>query len=136
VSLDAPIGSHATTTATETALRTTLALPNAEFAGSVGSGVGVAVIDSGIVPNYDLLPSRIRAFRDFTTGQGAVETAPTDGYGHGTHVASLIGGTGEMSRYKKYQGVAPDVAFMVSAWWTKRRRADQPGDRGRRVGRD
>ncbi len=111
VSLDAPLAPHLTT-ATETALRKTLALPNASFSYSVGSNIGVAVIDSGIRSNNDLLASRIIAFRDFTGGNGAVAVSPVDGYGHGTHVASLIGGTGEMSTGLQYQGVAPNVNFV------------------------
>jgi serine protease AprX len=52
---------------------------------------------------------RIKAFRDFTGGAGAVQAWPTDGYGHGTHVASIIGGTGELSTNLQYQGIAPNV---------------------------
>ena len=79
VSLDAPLAPHLTT-ATETALRKTLALPNASFSYSLGSNIGVAVIDSGIRANNDLLASRIVAFRDFTGGNGAVTASPVDGW--------------------------------------------------------
>ena len=64
--------------------------------------VGVAIIDSGIAPNDDLWGS-IQAFYDFTAG--GVETAPYDGYGHGTHIAGLITGSGYLSD-GKYVGVA------------------------------
>ena len=111
VSLDAPISAHVAS-ATETALRTTLALPTAGFSGTTGYGVGVAVIDSGIAVSTDMPSSRIRAFRDFTTGQGAVVATPVDGYGHGTHVASLVGGSGALSTNSLYQGLAPNVSFI------------------------
>jgi serine protease AprX len=58
---------------------------------------GVAVIDSGIAPGLDF-GTRITAFYDFTRGH-IKAAAPSDAYGHGTHVAGLIAGT--------YVGVAP-----------------------------
>src|SRR4051812_25955827 len=49
-----------------------------------GSRVGVAVIDSGIAPSSEF-DNRIAGFYDFTSNGEAA--APSDGYGHGTHVA-------------------------------------------------
>ena len=69
---------------------------------ATGSGIGVAVIDSGIAP-LPAFEDRITAFYDFTGG-GVVATAPNDGYGHGTHVAGLIGGNDAL-----FPGVAVDV---------------------------
>ena len=63
-----------------------------------GASIGVAIIDSGIAPIADFA-GRITAFYDFTNGQGGVATTPYDGYGHGTHVAGLVGGSGVQSDY-------------------------------------
>ena len=74
-----------------------------------GQGIGVAVIDSGINPNGDLYTNMginrqvadIRFNSDYNQ-------SPSDGYGHGTHVASIVGGDGSKSS-GKYIGVAPMV---------------------------
>src|SRR5258708_785511 len=85
-------------------LRTTLGLTDQS---PQGRGVGVAVIDSGISasPEFD---TRISAFYDFTLG--GVATLPFDDYGHGTHVAGLIGGNGTQA--SQYRGVAPSAHFI------------------------
>ncbi|MBE3123606.1 MAG: S8 family peptidase, partial [Planctomycetes bacterium] len=87
-------------------LRATLGL---EAGQNSGSGVGVAIVDSGIAPSTDFA-GRLAAFFDFTNG-GARNVYPFDDYGHGTHVAGLIGGTGLASGFQ-YQGVAPSVRFV------------------------
>jgi serine protease AprX len=91
------------------ALRDTLGLPHTATWDSVsGRGVGVAIIDSGIAPSNDF-GLRITAFYDFT--KGGIPTAPFDEYGHGTHVAGLIGSSGRLSG-GEFQGIAPDVHFV------------------------
>jgi serine protease AprX len=75
-----------------------------------GDGVGVAIVDSGLEPSKDLEPSRIVAFYDFT--QGGRSVRPFDDYGHGTHVAGLIGGTGQLSA-DRYEGPASKARFIV-----------------------
>ncbi len=88
-------------------LRDTLGLPH--IAGSstmTGStGVGVAILDSGIAPSPDF-GGRITGFWDFT--RGGIATNPFDDFGHGTHIAGLIGSSGGVSNYE-YQGIAPNV---------------------------
>jgi len=72
-----------------------------------GQGVGVAVIDSGINPSGDLYTSmganrqvaNVRFNTDYNQNS-------SDGYGHGTHVASIVGGDGSDSN-GQYIGVAP-----------------------------
>jgi serine protease AprX len=75
--------------------------------GVTGYGVTVAVIDSGIRPHTDLPTSRIKAFVDFVNGR----TTAYDDYGHGTHVAGIIAGSGSASK-GKYTGVAPGAAVV------------------------
>ena len=93
----------------ESSLREILGLPAiAESHGPTGSTVRVAIVDSGIAPTVDLA-SRIAGFYDFT--KGGIPAPPSDAYGHGTHVAGLIGGGGSQAG-KQFQGIAPDVRFV------------------------
>ncbi len=56
--------------------------------GVTGTGVGVAVVDSGISPHRALL-NKVVANVSFVTGDPSV----SDAFGHGTHVAGIIAGT-------------------------------------------
>ena len=72
-----------------------------------GKGIGVAIVDSGVNPNEDLytvmgVNRQIGDVRFNTDYNQSVY----DGYGHGTHVASIVGGDGSGSN-GKYIGVAP-----------------------------
>jgi serine protease AprX len=73
-----------------------------------GSGVTVAVIDSGVKPHTDLPASRIKAFVDFVNGK----TTAYDDYGHGTHVAGIVAGSGAASN-GQYAGVAPNASIVA-----------------------
>jgi serine protease AprX len=75
-----------------------------------GSSLTVAVIDSGLTSSVDF-SGRIVGFYDFVAGQGGVAMVPFDEYGHGTHVAGLIGASGASSN-GKYAGVAPGIKML------------------------
>jgi serine protease AprX len=85
--------------------------------GYSGKGVGVAVIDTGIAG--DLKDFRVSQTDTRSRVIGAAVTNPYakrlgDGYGHGTHVAGIIGGNSTNraksdSLYGDYVGVAPEA---------------------------
>jgi serine protease AprX len=73
-----------------------------------GSGVGIAIVDSGIAWHDDLTPDHVVRFVDFVSFQ------PTayDDYGHGTHVAGIIAGSGLDSGGRR-RGIAPGASLLV-----------------------
>ena len=73
-----------------------------------GAGVRVAVVDSGLQPHPDLPRSRVAAFVDFVNGR----TEPYDDYGHGTHVAGIIAGSG-VSSDGRFTGAAPQAEIVA-----------------------
>jgi subtilisin family serine protease len=85
------------------------------FGGFDGTGVTVAVIDSGIAPQHqDLIrggttESRVVLGVDFT-GKGKTD----DLFGHGTHVAGIIAGDGGASHAfgRDYMGIAPGATLV------------------------
>ena len=82
--------------------------PTAWAAGYRGDGVTVGLVDSGVDDSHPDLAGRIVDRVDLTT-----EADNIDHNGHGTHVASIIGGNGAASD-GKYTGVAPHVKFLVA----------------------
>jgi serine protease AprX len=80
----------------------------AERLGVDGTGVGVATIDSGVAAWHDDLDGRIAHFADFVGGQAAAY----DDYGHGTHVAGIIAGSGRDSDGVR-RGIAPGAHLVV-----------------------
>lgn len=79
--------------------------PAAYQAGLTGRGVRVAIIDSGIDTSHPDLAGRVDAAANFTTEPVG------DHFGHGTHVASIVAGTGAASG-GKYRGIAPDARLL------------------------
>lgn len=80
--------------------------PAAYQAGFTGSGVTVAVLDSGVDVNHPDLVGKVADAQNFSE-----EAEPGDIVGHGTHVASIIAGSGAASG-GKYRGVAPDATLV------------------------
>ncbi len=83
-----------------------------------GTGVGIAVIDSGISQGiYDLntdnnSSSRIVYNQSFVPG----DSSSGDAFGHGTHIAGIIAGNGyssETSNYSAtYRGIASEATVV------------------------
>ncbi|HJQ34348.1 MAG TPA: S8 family serine peptidase [Pyrinomonadaceae bacterium] len=77
-----------------------------------GTGVGIAVLDSGVDPNHTAMTvesgsaSRVVKSVDFT-GEGRTD----DPYGHGTHVAGIAAGNGQVSN-SSYVGIAPNASII------------------------
>lgn len=77
-----------------------------------GTGVGIALIDSGINANEDLenaqQHSRIVYQASLIAG-----SSPADNYGHGTHVSGILAGDGAQSSAKQstylVRGIAPNA---------------------------
>jgi serine protease AprX len=78
-----------------------------------GTGIGVAVIDSGIADHADFRTagaSRVVHSESFVVGN----TSTVDAYGHGTHVAGIVAGNGAASGAgsgysKQLPGMAPNA---------------------------
>jgi subtilisin family serine protease len=73
-----------------------------------GKGIGIAILDSGIYAAHKAFrgrdgKSRVVFSKDFTG-----ENRTDDPYGHGTHVAGLAAGNGQIAE-GMYAGVAPDA---------------------------
>lgn len=81
--------------------------PEAWKAGYDGTGVTVAVLDTGIDDTHPDLTGKVRDSKSFIDGE-----VVKDGHGHGTHVASTIVGSGAASG-GKYKGVAPGAELIV-----------------------
>ncbi|MDP9067079.1 MAG: S8 family serine peptidase [Actinomycetota bacterium] len=77
-----------------------------------GSGVGVAVLDTGILGTHPDLSTRMaRNYKIVCDGCPLIETPVTDTTsGHGTHVAGIVAGTGAQSQ-GRFAGAAPGVSL-------------------------
>jgi subtilisin family serine protease len=78
-----------------------------------GSGVKVAIVDTGIDAEHPVFQDRVSDRIDYSLGE------PTDTYGHGTHVAGIVGGMpgagadqADSNGFLYGYGVAPKVKFV------------------------
>ena len=81
--------------------------PEAWAAGYDGTGTTVAVLDTGYDATHPDLAGVVTAAENFTDSPDT-----TDHFGHGTHVAATVAGTGAASGGKR-KGVAPGADVIV-----------------------
>jgi subtilisin family serine protease len=85
--------------------------PLAWAAGYDGTGIKVAVLDTGVDETHPDLAGKVVLRQNFTTeGSGPDDTH--DGFGHGTHVADIVAGSGAASGGLR-KGVAPGAQLMM-----------------------
>ena len=82
--------------------------PEAWRTGLDGTGVTVGVVDTGIDATHPDLAGKVVEAANFTD-----EPDTADTFGHGTHVAATIAGTGAASA-GRYKGVAPGAKLVVA----------------------
>jgi serine protease AprX len=89
-------------------------------AGYTGAGVGVALVDSGVSPVDGLAdPLRILDGPDLSFESQAANLAHLDTFGHGTHMAGIIGGRAAAAQpgtfasdKTNFLGMAPDSTIL------------------------
>ncbi len=84
-----------------------IGVPAARSRGLTGQGVTVAVLDTGVDATHPDL-ANVADSKDFTNAPDGT----VDDYGHGTHVASILAGSGAASA-GQYAGVAPGARLIV-----------------------
>ncbi|HET6815670.1 MAG TPA: S8 family serine peptidase [Mycobacteriales bacterium] len=78
--------------------------------GYTGKGVGVALIDSGVVPVQGLTSGNVINGPDLSLDNTKSGYSSQDGFGHGTHMAGIIAGND--GTYSGYKGVAPGAKLL------------------------
>jgi len=76
------------------------------YAPVTGQGIGVAILDSGISPHAGL--KNVVANVNFVSGS----TLTTDAFGHGTHVAGIVGGANTKTTSLYTGGIAPGASII------------------------
>ncbi|HVG35210.1 MAG TPA: S8 family serine peptidase, partial [Pyrinomonadaceae bacterium] len=94
------------TTTTSTSLLGLVTTTSTTSTAVDGTGVGIAILDSGIWSGHHSFEKRIVASQDFTG-----EKRTDDPYGHGTHVASMAAASKHVSN-GAYSGIAPNAKII------------------------
>jgi subtilisin family serine protease len=98
------LGGHLSTTAGADAVRQQTT-PTGTAYTLDGTGVGVAILDSGLYASHKSFVGRVGGSKDYT-GEGRTD----DPYGHGTHVAGILAGSTSVAS-GKYVGIAPGATI-------------------------
>jgi serine protease AprX len=88
-------------------IRAAAGLDGLRGAGVDGTGVGVALIDSGTLTDDGFDDGQVRVGPDFSTEGGDRDLRGVDGFGHGTHLAGVIAGD-----RGDWEGVAPGARIV------------------------
>ncbi|MCA2218727.1 S8 family serine peptidase [Jidongwangia harbinensis] len=81
-------------------------------AGYTGKGVGIALIDTGVVPVSGLTSGNIANGPDLSLESQVPSLLRYDGYGHGTHLAGIIAGRDSATTATGFRGIAPDAKLI------------------------
>ena len=84
--------------------------PRVWESGFTGSGVKVAILDTGLDAGHPDFADRLTAWRDFVEPDNQDAKDPN---GHGTHVAGIAAGSGQASG-GRYRGVAPEASLVIA----------------------
>jgi serine protease AprX len=76
-----------------------------------GTGVGIAVIDSGVDASHTSFLDKSNGVRVVRSVDFTGENRTDDPYGHGTHVAAAAAGNGRISN-GAYTGIAPNASII------------------------
>ena len=79
-------------------------------AGVTGKGIGVALIDTGVVPVQGLTSGNVVNGPDLSLDNASPGLAHLDGFGHGTHLAGIIAGNDGTPG--GFTGVAPGATLL------------------------
>jgi serine protease AprX len=77
---------------------------------ATGQGVGVALVDTGVVPVAGLTSGNVVNGPDLSLDNASPSLGHLDGYGHGTHLAGIIAGNDGTPG--GYRGVAPGATLV------------------------
>ncbi|WP_299037838.1 S8 family serine peptidase [uncultured Pseudokineococcus sp.] len=103
----------------ETGAQAVWAMPAADGGPTTGRGVGVAILDTGIAPVAGLdAPGAVVEGPDLSLESQSPALRGLDGFGHGTHMAGLVGGRdaelelGEEVSPERFSGMAPGATLV------------------------
>jgi serine protease AprX len=101
---------YTATAATMADVRRIIRADVAHAAGYTGKGVGVALIDTGVVPVAGLTAGNVANGPDLSLESQVPGLTRRDTYGHGTHMAGIIAGRDAAGG--SFRGVAPDAKLL------------------------